>query len=213
MRYPLPTLLFILTASICSANEPDAQKPIDIAINDLAGNHSLLVTSSTGDALEVSTYSGALSKWNTVTPPIKISSIEVPEISTIWAPDSEATSEKWILITYQDTKTKEQKVRAFPSESILRSESTLFIINLTSLELKGRSGGGELWLKPYGQTFLETRKPNVSVQLKATESPHYSQVSLSELDADQSFLLLFTYPHIQGSALLSHRLVRLPNLK
>lgn len=213
MRYPIASLLFILIATVCSATKPNSLEPIQIAAYDMSGNDSLLATSITGDSLELPTFSGVLSDWHTVVPPVRMSPSENTDNFTIWSPENETTSEKWILITYKDQNTDEQRVRAFPAESLIRNESTLFLVNLTSLELKGLSNGGEVRLKPNGLTFLDNPRSNVSVRLTATESPHYTQVSLSDLDTDQSFLLIFSYPHIQGSALLSYRLIHFANLK
>lgn len=211
MKYLSASVFLFLSASICFAEAPKEHTPIEVSAYDISGKHSLSIVCSTDEKLDLPLFSGALSSWHTVTPPINISTGE--DSTATWAPPEEAESEKWILVSHQDPKTKELKIQAFPAESIIRSKGTLFLVNLTSLELKGLNSSGELWLKPYDQTFLKTSRSNVSVQLKATNSPHYSQVSLSELEADQSYLLLYTYPHIQGSALLSHRLVRFQNLK
>lgn len=212
MRAPATLFLSLLCTGYCIANDEPAATPVDIAVYDFAGNASLAVASLTGGNEKLITYNGALSEWHTVVPPIRLSPAGQADESANWVPPLEITADKWVLLYFKDS-SGEAAVRSFPTKKLLESEGTLFLVNLTSLDLKGESAGDEVSLGASNQALLKFSNPKVSVTLKATETPHYSQVSLSDLDTEQSYLLLFAEPFIKGSALLNHRLIHLPNLK
>ena len=212
MRLHAPLFISLFLAIHCFAENSILQKPIEISVYNLTSGPSLQLTSITGDSTILPTYSGALTKWQKVVAPIKIGKEEDSSASATWTPAEGADAGKWILIYYMDQSSKEAKVRAFPAKTLMRDKSTLFLINLTALNLKGKSGDGELGLGPNSHTYLEISRPNLSIQLKSSATPHYAQVSLIELDSGQSYLLLFAEPYIKGSAMLNHQLVTFPNI-
>lgn len=178
-----------------------------IAVYSLQPGKPAFISTVDTPAKELSVYNATLSEWIEVGPPVYFSYDQNSSESSAWVPSSQ-DSHEWVIILNQGVDGRPH-VAAFPKN---KSEpASLLIGNLMPHAIQTTYGEREQNIDPFSFESLPLRNSRFSLEARTAGLPYHCSISTSGIDPATAYLLLIAPPHVKGSPIMTHRMVKIPS--
>jgi len=203
-------LLFSLSAAAADSSVAE-YPPVKISVYSIHPNSPTYLASSQQGAEQIPFYSGSVSEWIEVIPPITFSTDLKSGPKSSWVPSIPGI-DKWIIILSGDSgENGKLHLMTLPATKSSIPNSTLVLGNLMHEQINGEYNGHGFILKSQTFEIEKLRSNRISIDARTVTTPYYCNIMIPNIEAERRYLLLMAPPHVKGSAMMMYRLVKIPD--
>lgn len=209
LRLSYIALLFLHLADSVHAESPPVDSiTVKVAVYSMDPGEPLFFRTDETEFAELKTFSASVSDPVEVKPPLFLSTDKDAANPIRWVPQGSDQAE-WVLVIGKDTNGHSQSI-AFPAGKADLPASSLILGNMTPHAVVTNYRTSKQTVAPYSAESLQLESNRLAIEANSLELPYQLTVSVEGLDTDSRYILLIGPPHVRGSAIMTHRLIKLP---
>ena len=201
-------LLFAIASTTHSEQAPEDFPMVKVSIFSMSPRTPTFLGTGGTEPAKLEIYSASVSEPIELKPPLYISIEDRSGKPISWDPGTSDRTE-WVLIL-REKSSGELTLNALAAGRNDISPSSIILGNLMPYEIEMNFQDRNMIVAPSSFDSFKIKRSRLSLEARTIDLPYNCSISVGGLDLSSRYLLLVGPPHVQGSAVMTHRLLKIP---
>ena len=212
IMYLLYVLIGLLALNSAVADlKASRHSPVKISVYSVYSSSPTYMGSSRHGAEKMPIFSGRVSEWVEVVPPITFSADPGGASRSSWVPSSPDVNQWILVLSENNSENMKLQITALPATEANLPNSSLVFGNLMPNSIEGEYNGQSFNLEPFTFELERLSGSRIAVDAHTVDAPYYCKIMIPDMESENRYLLLMAKPHVKGSAMMKYRLVNIPD--